>query len=268
MNKVFIGLILAVCVLGMALVMLNDRLGRKPEQRPAPPIAETVQPARTPEEIAATARAMELAEATVAPPVAREPEQPADNETERPGVMERPARIEQPKPIVKPEPVAKPEPKPLRPEPVAKPAPKPTELPPVKPDTRVELAPKPEAKPEQSGRTGQTTSPKDTPAGNKTATKFVIYARDKGATVRVGGNSKVDYSSMTLENPDRVVVDLAGDWKFPPNPGVPKNDMVSAVRVGQNGDKTRLVIDLKGKPRKVILVPHKNSDGVDIRVDK
>jgi len=256
MNKVFLGLILAVCILGMALVMLNNRLGRKPDQRQAPPVAEVVQPpSRSPVEIEDQARAMETARSALVQP------ESAGRETAlEAGISER-------EPVVPPR---------LRPksEPEARPEPR-------KPEPKQELAVAPEPKPAPKPRE-QTVKPEPAPAseqpkqaaasnagaGSRTATRFVIYARDKGATVRVGGNAKVEYSSMTLENPNRVVVDLAGDWKFPPNPGIPKNDLVSAVRVGQNGDKTRLVIDLKAKPRKVILVPFKNGDGVDVRVDK
>ena len=36
MNKVILSLILAVCILGMALIMLNERLGRRAEPAPAP----------------------------------------------------------------------------------------------------------------------------------------------------------------------------------------------------------------------------------------
>lgn len=257
MNKVFLGLILAVCVLGMALVMLNDRLGRKPEPRPAASVAQPAQE-RSPEEIAAQARAMELARAALSPPAEKEPEdiqkeslpEPAPEPRHQP----RPEAVASRKPPQQPESAPLPEAKPAlrQPEPVPRPEPKPE--------------PKPVA--EQPKREPQPAAPAKEAASGKTATRFVIYARDKGATVRVGGNAKVEYSSMTLENPNRVVVDLTGDWKFPPNPGIPKNDLVSAVRVGQNGDKTRLVIDLKVKPRKVVLVPFKNGDGVDVRVDK
>ncbi len=44
MNKVILSLILAVCILGMALIMLNERLGRRAEPAPAP-LAEISQPA-------------------------------------------------------------------------------------------------------------------------------------------------------------------------------------------------------------------------------
>lgn len=274
MNKVFIGLILAVCVLGMALVMLNDRLGRKTETaQPAQPTHTAPMP-RSPEEMAAAARAMELAQArsALSGPEAEENAQPVEaapqEEARRPKAAPEPRpalepaskpELPRPRPAVreqaqpKPAPAAQPAPaeQPRKPEPVQK-----QELP------KTETAQAPEA------ATPPAAPAKAAPAGGKTATRFVVYARDKGATVRIGGNSKVDYSSMTLENPNRVVVDLAGDWKFPPNPGVPKNDLVSSVRVGQNGDKTRVVIDLKIKPRKVILVPFKSGDGVDVRVDK
>ena len=43
MNKVILSLLLAVCILGMALIMLNERLGRKSEPAPAP-AAEVSQP--------------------------------------------------------------------------------------------------------------------------------------------------------------------------------------------------------------------------------
>lgn len=253
MNKVFLGLILAVCVLGMALVMLNDRLGRKPEPRPAPVAESARQTMRVPEEIAAQARDMELAEAALAPPAERERDGQAGTIPGRPDF--KPEAPDMAEPAPKPAPAA---PKPLppaktetaaRPEPAIKPEPRPAAEPAARPEPPKTAAANPAA-------------------GEKSATKFVIYARDKGATVRMGGNARMDYSSMTLENPNRVVVDLAGDWKFPPNPGIPKNELVSAVRVGQNGDKTRLVIDLKLKPRKVLLVPFKNGTGVDVRLDR
>ncbi len=44
MNKVILSLLLAVCILGMALIMLNERLGRKSEPVPAP-TAEAGEPA-------------------------------------------------------------------------------------------------------------------------------------------------------------------------------------------------------------------------------
>lgn len=283
MNKVFLGLILAVCILGMALVMLNDRLGRKSEPRNQPPVAESTRlPHPSPEESAAQARAIELARAALGDP--KEKELPSWAQASLPETPPKagPKRDVKPQALPKSEPVAQrpelkpqaaparaPEPKPLpaavqntepRPEPVApaKPEPRPKEQP-ARPEPKAAEKPKPEAPAAQPAKA----------IGNeKAATRFVVFAREKGATVRMGCSGKVEYSSMTLENPDRVVVDIEGNWKFPPNLGIPKNPLVSAVRVGQNGDKTRIVIDLKDKPRKVLLVPFKGGDGVDVRVDK
>lgn len=288
MNKVFLGLILAVCVLGMALVMLNDRLGRKPETRQAQ-VEETTPAGISPEDLAAAARARELEEAAaaLAPPKLEETAERADEpvplpEPLAPEPRQQAARDIPPRaepapepdaPPIAPEPVRRPEAKPEpKPEPApaqraeAKPAPEPAQkaetkpAPRTEPERRAEV--KPERKPEQKPAAAKAGN-----AGKGEISRFVIFAREKGATVRVGGNAKMGYSSMTLENPERVVVDLDGDWTFPANPGVPKNDLVSAVRVGQNGDKTRVVIDLKAKPRRVVLVPFKNGEGVDVRVD-
>lgn len=278
MNKVFLGIVLAVCVLGMLLVMLNDRLGRKSEPVASAPANESMAQNRS-EEMEAAARALEVAEAAKAlapPPVervpaaARESALPDREEIAKyaPG-LNAPYIEEKPQSV--PEELA-----PLRTD-----AARPSKVE-AQPAPRVESVPPPVQKPAAPEQVPLTAEQKPAPAAQKPAPKaetrparagarsinrFVIYAREKGATVRIGGTSKLDYTSMTLTDPDRVVIDLPGDWKFPTHPGVPKNDLVSAVRVGQQGDKTRVVIDLKGAA-KVKLVPFKAGDGVDVRVDK
>lgn len=86
--------------------------------------------------------------------------------------------------------------------------------------------------------------------------------------MRIGADKPIKYSSMTLENPNRVVLDLDGQWEFPPDPGIPRNDLVEHVRIGKNGDKTRVVIDLKDKPRQSRVVTSNNGATVDVRVDR
>lgn len=307
MNKVFIGMVLAVCVLGMALLMLNERLARKadqPEQTaqtapqvmpdigaPLSPPAkdankEAVQTA-TPGQIAAAVESLENKEAiaALAPPLIK----PEDvKPVRKPAAVEQPAAAESPElrqeileaaevqlqneakqevkpaetvPEVKPvetvpevkQEVAAPEPAQVAP-PVAAPVPaqeveKPKPAPPAKQET-----PKPaKAAPAQNDRSIQ---------------RFVVFARDKGATVRITGSGKMNYKSMTLENPNRVVVDLDGDWKFPDRFPVPKNELVNSVRIGKIDNKTRVVIDLKEKPRTSRIIPAKAGDGFDVRVDK
>lgn len=282
MNKVFLGIILAVCILGMLLVMLNDRLGRKAAPRIAQQTTEmpVVAPSATPEEMEANARALEIAEAARA--LAGETRRPEPEQDILPPARETPSAAPEQQPApVSPRPMAtapEPEQPPLPPAAKPEPKPAPAPRPPLAQTAKPEPAPRPEPAPAETRPVAQKPAPDvpfqepaakpELPAGAHTVTRYVIYARERGATVRIGGNSKMDYSSMTLENPDRVVLDIAGAWKFPPSPGIPRNDLVSAVRVGRSGDKTRIVIDLKGKPRKVLLVPFKNGDGVDVRVDR
>lgn len=51
-------------------------------------------------------------------------------------------------------------------------------------------------------------------------------------------------------------------------PGVPKNPLVSNVRIGKMADKTRVVIDLKAKPQNTRFVLAKDGNTLDVRVDQ
>ena len=100
---------------------------------------------------------------------------------------------------------------------------------------------------------------------NKTITKFVVLARDKGATVRLVGAAPIVYKNMQLSGPDRLVIDLDGKWQVKA-PGVPKNPAVTNVRLGKDGDKTRIVIDLTGKVQPKFTLS-KDGHTLDIRLD-
>ncbi len=265
MNKVFLGIVLAVCILGMLLVMLNDRLGRKSESVASLPATESASMQMGARNTESAAKALEAADAenAMAPPQIEEV--PPFRPGEPVATLEPPAGMLAPVPQQREPEIPPPASAPQRQqELLPEPAPAPAKPAPVKPTpaapAKVEAKPAPPAKPD--------TMPAQQAGAAHTINRFVVYSRERGATVRIGGTSKLEYSSMTLTNPDRVVVDLPGNWKFPPNPGVPKNDLVSAVRVGKNGDKTRVVIDLKMAARKVLLVPFKSEDGVDVRLDR
>lgn len=250
MNKVFVGMILAVCVLGMALVLLNERFSRKTETpailQNAPTaeivhreLVEPVAPPQIPQPEAAPVfqaapEAAEEAAAALAPPV-KEPEaapEPASaallaeaNSVQLANEAQQP--VQEPK------------------------------LPPAeKPAEPAVQAPRHEPPRAQK------------PAAPRTITNFVVFARENGATVRLAGSSRLNYKSMTLDNPHRVVIDLDGDWQFPQRLAVPKNELVSSVRVGKIDGKTRVVVDLKQKPRLVRVIAAKNGDGLDLRVDR
>ena len=254
MNKVILGLILAVCLLGMALVMLNERLGRKSETAPSTAAQETAMPSlddvsapRQPEESARIIAEENRIAAEVAANARNYEEEEARESLASPAEEIKPS----PAPRL-PDP-----PKPAQ----ARPDPKPEPAPEQKPAPVAEKPAQEKPKPAK-----EADKPKPPKSADKTITKFVIFSREKGATVRLIGSSPLQPKSMLLENPTRLVIDLNGDWKFPDNPGIPKNDLISGVRVGKSGN--RVVFDLKEKPRAWRVIPAKNSDSFDVRVDK
>ena len=94
-----------------------------------------------------------------------------------------------------------------------------------------------------------------------TSAKFVM----KGSLIKLvlRGNAPMVGHFYVLESPDRVVLDLAGNWKIEV-PRVPSNRLIGSVRVGQHEDKTRLVFDMKNTG-KVALVPL-NRNALELRI--
>lgn len=87
----------------------------------------------------------------------------------------------------------------------------------------------------------------------------------KGSLIKLvlhGNAPMVGYYSI-LKNPDRVALDLAGNWEIKV-PRVPSNRLIQAVRVGQHADKTRIVFDMK-IPGRVALVPL-NRNALELRI--
>lgn len=285
MNKVIFGLILAVCVLGMALLMLNERLGRKPETQPvasAPRIITEQEVGLSPEPPAAVQSA---------------PENPAprENQAEMSAEMALAAREyeeREAREALGPPPEQEIIPTPHEPEDIEeKSQPSPIQVPGMEetpaPPQEIERKPQPKTAPGQEARQetpraekaaprkeapkpakGEQPKPQKQARGEGNITRFVVFSRENGATIRISGDRTMKYKTINLENPDRIVIDIDGNWKFPPKLEVPRNALVNTARVGKNGDKTRLVIDLKEKPRVSRYLPSKNSDSLDVRVDK
>ncbi len=281
MNKTIFFLILAVCILGMALILLNQRLGRDPESRPAARAGQSVvaeapgaDPAPAFREDAAgpgagaddAAPAMPSTAPASAPTLENEGQRnaPALPDAQRPAreaagaaadalalerqEAEQALRGTPPAPAPSAAPVA----------PAASPAGAATG------GAQQAEAPR---QPAPARAAAPAKKPAEKAAARRAITRFVIFARETGATVRLTGNGPLRYKSMNLDNPDRVVLDLEGDWEVKA-PAVPKNPLVSAVRVGDMDGRTRVVIDLKAKPRSARVIPAKNGDGVDVRVDQ
>lgn len=77
------------------------------------------------------------------------------------------------------------------------------------------------------------------------------------------GNAPMVGHYFTLGDPDRVVLDLAGNWEIE-MPRVPSNRLIQSARVGQHDDKTRIVFDMKTMG-KVALVPL-NRNALELRI--
>lgn len=94
-----------------------------------------------------------------------------------------------------------------------------------------------------------------------TSAKFSMQGSQIKLTLQ--GNAPMVGHYFTLGNPDRVVLDLAGNWEIDV-PRVPSNRLIQAVRVGQHDDKTRLVFDMKTTGR-AALVPL-NRNALELRI--
>jgi len=248
MNKVILSLLLAVCILGMALIMLNERL-RKPEPATAP--AGIIAPVTPPTAAEGTPPAEPAGDALRMPPQGQGklPDLNANGES--------PARA--PLPSLKPEEKSAPASNalassaPSSPQPaVAKPAV------PAKPAAPMTEKPAPTA--------AHSTPKAEKPAAeHKSVTKFVVFTRDKGVTVRIKGAAPLIYKNMTLSSPERLVIDLDGKWQIKA-PGVPKNSLIKNVRIGKADDKTRIVIDLSGKAKSRFTIS-KDQRTLDVHLD-
>ncbi|MDD4700851.1 MAG: AMIN domain-containing protein [Desulfovibrio sp.] len=297
MNKVILSLLLAVCVLGMALIMLNEKL-RKPEQTPitqttmnqaADPAADSPN--------AADPGLPSLADIGQAPKVGGATEQPhlpplpvesghAPAPADRvPHLDNNPLRSPDaasvhaplPEPVKhKPEPsgavdkASAPKPETASATKAAAPAAPATPSAPEKTKTAEKAAPKksvPEKSAPEKPSPGATEKAAKAAPQKQEITRFVVFARDKGATIRLVGTAPLNYKSMTLNGPERLVLDLNGKWQVKA-PGVPKNPLVTNIRLGKMDDKTRVVIDLSAKPGHVRYILSKDKLSLDIRVDQ
>lgn len=95
--------------------------------------------------------------------------------------------------------------------------------------------------------------------------QFVVFSRTTGATVRLVGNESIQYKTSQMHNPERILVELDGEWDVTP-PKIPNNPLVKQVRVTKRNKKTRVVLDLKENPKKCRFVT-KQDTNLDVRID-
>lgn len=87
-------------------------------------------------------------------------------------------------------------------------------------------------------------------AGARIVTAAVLTMDGDVVTLNLQGSDAIQGKAFMLTEPDRVVLDIEGDWKVEV-PRVPSNRMVKALRTGSQGKATRLVFDMKVKPVRV-----------------
>lgn len=337
MNKIIMGLIVAVCVLGMALIMLNEKLGRKPEPAPAtslespsatpsttmdsaalpsgesgggtlmpslpaptPPSAVIPAPELpavpafsfggedmtppTPPPLPQTAPPLPVLPRKDAPRVEAPLPSPASPAAPPPDEERREVPVPSLPSSVVAEHERKASPSPVRQEPSEK---TPEKMPEKKAPEKTTLPPAPETPREKKTEAETPRRPplqkverekeeprkkepapvKEKPSSTgKSVDRFVVYARDGGATVRIVGNANISYKPMLLTGPDRVVLDLDGDWDIKA-PGIPKNKLVTNIRIGKLNGKTRIVIDLNSTA-KIRYTLSRDRRMLDVRADK
>ena len=190
-----------------------------------------------------------------------------------PIVIEKPSAEEKPAPAVsatpaKPAPVtvAKTEKNAAPPKPASASAPKKTEKPARVAKARA-VSPVEDALADaRAGRLAPAAS-KETPRKNAQYERVVTSAKYamKGSLIKLvlHGNAPMVGNFYVLTQPDRVVLDLAGNWDVE-LPKVPSNRLIASARVGQHDDKTRLVFDMKNTG-KVALVPL-NRNALELRI--
>lgn len=285
MNKAFVGILIAVCILGMALIMLTEWKSSRNEDDPAPGLSgtapaaqETVPPSGAsltpPIPAGETPSAEPLPQIPAAAPAAPAvPTPPAEalergfafNDTDTPppapSIPPLPETGEQVGPPTASAPDAARLPgEEVMTRPALGTGGQPAAEAPARPET-------PAAAPEKAEKKEEKKADKAAPTAKaRTVTRFVVFARETGATVRIEGSSPIDYKYLTLNNPPRVAVDLVGEWTVKA-PGVPRNPAVTNVRLGKLDGRTRVVIDLSGES-KVRYILSKDKKRLDVRIDR
>ncbi|MBQ7456182.1 MAG: AMIN domain-containing protein [Desulfovibrio sp.] len=256
MNKALLSILLAVCILGMALIMLNERLHGDKSQAATPSLVQPIQTASVSsgtvqrtipvgadvntsqdhliQEVRATATQKELR-----PPESKE--NVKKNEVVKKELVEKKV-----KPVQREERTVA-EVRPVKEEPKK-----------VEKDRDVK-----KVLPEKGEKV---IDKKQEAKVKRLMKKFVVFSREKGATVRLNGNSDMQYKTSQMHAPERFLVELDGEWDMDV-PKIPNNPLVGQIRVSTRNKKTRLVLDLKDVPR-ICRVVVKDKQNIDIRVDK
>ncbi len=114
------------------------------------------------------------------------------------------------------------------------------------------------AEPSKNPDKPQADAPKNTEQAAQTKTakdshilrNISLHFAGQGMRLRIEADSPFQIKTFALNDPERLVVDLAGKWEEVRAPNVPSNNMISGVRVGKQDAGPRIVLDLKKKASK------------------
>lgn len=82
--------------------------------------------------------------------------------------------------------------------------------------------------------------------GDKVAmTAISLKAEGSDMVLTLSADKRFSYKTFVLVGPDRLVIDLAGEWSGVKIPGMPSNRLITKVRAGKFENSHRIVMDLK-----------------------
>ncbi len=80
------------------------------------------------------------------------------------------------------------------------------------------------------------------------------------------GGAPLSYTSFFLRDPDRLVVDIHGNWEYyGPTTLRPENPIFSRFRIGIYDDKIRMVMDLKGQTPAPKIIKTETGLNIDVK---
>ncbi|MBQ7609190.1 MAG: AMIN domain-containing protein [Desulfovibrionaceae bacterium] len=261
MNKALLILLLSVCLLGMALIMLNERL-HGTSQKPAQ--VSAVEPAHTAENALSHTVPFDSASRQEVRGEASMVARRAEPEPRKESVQRREPQLRLDTRSTRADTESRKEPERI----VDRKEAKVEEKQPEKRKAEVaakDNAPKENVKVAEKKARATEKQPEAKAEQNLAVTNFVVFVRDNGATVRFDGNNDLRYKTLQMHNPERVLIEFEGKWDIDV-PRIPKNEMVSQIRVARLTKKTRVVLDLKANPRSCRFV-QKRKDNLDVRLD-
>lgn len=110
-------------------------------------------------------------------------------------------------------------------------------------------------KPEQTEQPTAPSPEKDKPASASTSGKthkaesFKFQYQGSDMLFIINADSDFEYKSFVLNSPDRLIIDLLGNWSGVENIKAPSNRLISGMRNGKTERGHRVVLDLKEAPK-------------------